>query len=291
MAQATEAPAGSMAEGPTSYTQNQAAGLAKLRVPFPAEQISPLPKITCGECSRSRTKVCENPRHAKSKCRECGNYITQSHMHLDYVGHAELTNRLLEADPLWDWEPLALDSRGLPQFDENGGLWIRLTVCGHTRLGYGDSQGKQGPNAVKEAIGDALRNAAMRFGAALDLWAKSDLREAQNEHPKTAEDDGRTSVPAGEQGQRKERPARQPEKPKESHQEAFARLTEQYRNCWGNALALVQIRIEGKQLGLSDERVQGPPPESVWTTFDGLLESRINELKAAQGGDTDRSAA
>lgn len=32
-----------------------------------------------------------------------------------------------------------------------------------------------GGDAVKEVIGDALRNAAMRFGAALDLWHKGDL--------------------------------------------------------------------------------------------------------------------
>jgi hypothetical protein len=60
-------------------------------------------------------------------------------------------------------------------------LWIRLTICGVTRLGYGDSQGKRGGNAVKEAIGDALRNAGMRFGAALDLWHKGDFADAQVE--------------------------------------------------------------------------------------------------------------
>lgn len=94
---------------------------------------------------------------------------------LEFVGHAHLTARLLDVDPLWTWEPLAVDERGLPAFDESGGLWIKLTVCGMTRLGYGDAGGKKGPNAVKEAIGDGLRNAAMRFGAALDLWAKGDL--------------------------------------------------------------------------------------------------------------------
>jgi hypothetical protein len=34
---------------------------------------------------------------------------------------------------------------------------------------------------MKERIGDALRNAAMRFGAALDLWHKGDLHKDQNE--------------------------------------------------------------------------------------------------------------
>lgn len=94
---------------------------------------------------------------------------------LDYVGHAATTQRLLEVDPTWTWEPLALDEHGLPAFDPAGGLWIKLTVGGVTRLGYGDAAGKKGPNAVKEAIGDGIRNAAMRFGVALDLWAKEDV--------------------------------------------------------------------------------------------------------------------
>jgi hypothetical protein len=70
---------------------------------------------------------------------------------------------------------------------------------------------------------------------------------------------------------------------KESREQAFARLTEQYRNCWGNALALTQIRLEGKKLGFSETRVQGPPPESAWTTFDALLESRIAEFSSQEG--------
>jgi len=98
---------------------------------------------------------------------------------LDFVGHAALTDRLLDADPMWSWEPMSLGEDGLPRFDANGGLWIKLTVCGMTRYGYGDPDGKKGPNAIKEAIGDALRNAGMRFGAALDLWHKGDLHEVE----------------------------------------------------------------------------------------------------------------
>jgi hypothetical protein len=98
---------------------------------------------------------------------------------LEYVGHAATTDRLLQVDPDWTWAPVAHDERGLPRLDEHGGLWIRLTVCGVTRLGYGDAAGKKGPNSVKEAIGDAIRNAAMRFGVALDLWAKEDLQAVE----------------------------------------------------------------------------------------------------------------
>ena len=87
---------------------------------------------------------------------------------LDFVGHAAVTDRLLQADPEWTWEPLAYTPEGLP-LEDKGGLWIKLTVCGVTRLGYGD-----GPDP-KQRIGDAIRNAAMRFGVALDRWAKEDL--------------------------------------------------------------------------------------------------------------------
>lgn len=109
-----------------------------LRKPFPAESVGKLPK---------------------------GGAM------LDYVGHAAVTDRLLTVDPEWSWEPLALGPDGLPALDRAGNLWIRLTVCGVTRLGVGDGK------SAKECIGDAIRNAAMRFGVALDLWAKEDLVE------------------------------------------------------------------------------------------------------------------
>jgi hypothetical protein len=93
-------------------------------------------------------------------------------LQLDYVSHAWVTDRLLQVDPSWNWEPVAFDEFGLPKFDENGGLWIKLTVCGVTRYGYGEPQGRDKFDAKKGAIGNAIRNASMRFGVALDLWAK-----------------------------------------------------------------------------------------------------------------------
>lgn len=91
---------------------------------------------------------------------------------LDYVSHGNVTRRLLEVDPEWNWEPLSFDDQGLPLFDERGGLWIKLTVCGVTRIGYGEPQGSDTYDRIKGAIGNAIRVAAMRFGVALDLWAK-----------------------------------------------------------------------------------------------------------------------
>jgi hypothetical protein len=126
-----------------------AAAAAKLRGPFPKEAIGHL------------------PRGGKQ---------------LDYVGHAAVTDRLLTVDPTWSWEPFSVDEAGQPVLvyrdGKPVGLWIRLTVCGITRPGYGSVE-PGAFDAVKQLIGDALRNAAMRFGVALDLWAKEDLGGAE----------------------------------------------------------------------------------------------------------------
>jgi len=118
---------------------DQTAPLARLREPFPPNVIGKLPK---------------------------------GGVNLDFVGHAAVTDRLLTIDPEWSWEPFALDEHGLPAVDKSGNLWIRLTVCGVTRIGVGDGK------SAKETIGDAIRNAAMRFGVALDLWTKDELESA-----------------------------------------------------------------------------------------------------------------
>lgn len=108
---------------------------------------------------------------------------------LSYIGHAALTDRLLQADPNWTWEPVADPaSIGLPMAGNGVEMWIRLTIDGTTRYGYGDAPGKKGGDAIKEAIGDALRNAAMRFGVALDLWHKSgDLYQVDTEQKEQVE--------------------------------------------------------------------------------------------------------
>lgn len=155
---------------------DRAQGLQLLRAPFPSNQISVLPK----------PKSKDAP---KGHCNVCGGWHGLPAVHLDYVGHAALTDRLLDVDPEWTWTPIAFDADGLPLFDRAGGLWIALTILGVTRYGYGDAPGKSGGNAIKEAIGDALRNAGMRFGAALDLWHKGDLHDAAEEQGAEPEPD------------------------------------------------------------------------------------------------------
>ena len=180
-----------------------AVDLRELRTPFEAEVVGKLPRVICKACSEGR---CGD--HQKAKCDECGNYISTRHIHIDYVGHADVTDRLLSVDPEWDWQPKATDpdpdllkaalasgdpeivrqviENAPPKFEEdrNGnpvGLWIKLTVGGKTRLGFGSCPSNQN-DAAKVLIGDALRNAAMRFGVALDLWAKGDRADPTREN-------------------------------------------------------------------------------------------------------------
>lgn len=130
-----------------------------LRAKFPQSAVGQLPKPTRKDAT-------------KGQCRECGGWHGLPAVHLDYVGHAATTDRLLSVDPEWTWEPMGVDQFGLPMPDAQGNLWIRLTVCGVTRIGVGDG------SSVKEKIGDAIRNAAMRFGVALDLWSKEELEQS-----------------------------------------------------------------------------------------------------------------
>lgn len=125
-------------------------------------------------------------------CNVCGGWHKPGMFHLDYVGHADVTRILLEHDPLWSWTPMALADDGTPRITQRGNvleLWILLTVHGRTLPAVGTCQsGKD--EAAKELIGDAIRNGAMRFGVALDLWSKADL---------DAVDDTATEAPAAPQ--------------------------------------------------------------------------------------------
>ncbi len=116
---------------------------AELRKPFPKETVGKLPK---------------------------------GGVQLDFIGHAAVTDRLNTVDPTWTYDFKATDDYGNPVLDREGNLWILLTVGGKTLPGCGDGRN------MKERIGDALRNAAMRFGVALDLWSKDEL-ESNLEHP------------------------------------------------------------------------------------------------------------
>jgi|SRR4051812_31790664 hypothetical protein len=296
MANAIEAPAGTLAEGPTSHTQNQAdrpantfgytrqeqiEALHKLREPFAPTEIRYLPRVWCQTCKNSRGQGC--PKHQFTKCAKCKQKMPNGgHIDLAYVGHAEATNRLLNVDPFWDWEPLTVDERGLPQADGYKGLWIRLTVCGMSRLGYGHAGDKTGGDAIKEVIGDAIRNAGMRFGMALDLWTTSDLE--------IIESGGASLEDGGQEQAGTSSPDRKQEAPGTVTQGAdLDAFQERVRNGWNHLGATEMALAEAEEKGLNPV----VPFEGDHLHIQDVLKIRIKALKekAAQGGATEGKAA
>lgn len=149
-------------------TQEQRDALA---APFPAEAVGHKPIIICRDCE---LRECVEIDHRPELCETCHQIITPAHEHHQFVGHADVTARLFEVDPKWDYEPMGHDANGLPLFDEYGGLWIWLIVGGERRKGYGHADGRKGGDAVLVAIGHAIRIAAARgFQVALYLWKPS----------------------------------------------------------------------------------------------------------------------
>ena len=138
----------------TSSQDIDKGGLGRLREPFPSEFVGKLPKPTKKQTDEVRADFKKGVR-----CVICGGWHHPNVIHLDYVGHAALTSRILDVDHEWNWEPMALNEMGLPLLDQDGLLWIKLTILGVTRIGCGDAGNKQGGDAMKERIGDALRNA------------------------------------------------------------------------------------------------------------------------------------
>jgi hypothetical protein len=101
---------------------------------------------------------------------------------VDYVDHAHVTERLNQVIPGWTWEPMGRTEQGLPAFDDIGGLWIWLELPDGTKVpGYGEP-GQRGHDAIKGAISDAIKNAAMRLGVALDLWKGTPTQRVQVSH-------------------------------------------------------------------------------------------------------------
>lgn len=216
----------------------------------------------CTDAIKKGTAACGqgegDRKHVKRKCADCGNNITTAHFHKSYVGHAHITRRLLDVDPRWSWEPMGRDIpddvmvaaiQAAAQLSQPGliGLvlqayppkivtledgshvmWGRLIIHDengdeHVMPGVGDAVGKAwGPNALKEIIGDMLRNAGMREGMGLKMWMKQDAEQVKRERDQVAADDprgfearvglfdekGNQDPPAGKpQGRRRAAPA------------------------------------------------------------------------------------
>lgn len=126
---------------------------------FPEDQVDKLPRYA------GKRNTPKNDRK-RGKCETCNGFHELPAVHLDYVGHAHLTRRLIEVDPYWTWRPMEV-----PQGDPTTKMWGWITICGVTRPCFGDVDPTKN-DLEKEVIGDLIRNGAMRFGVALEHWEK-----------------------------------------------------------------------------------------------------------------------
>lgn len=117
---------------------------------------------------------------------------------LRYLSHIWVRKAFQDADPDWWWEPMGYDDRGQPVIvtDSQGqpvGLWIWLHLLGTKMPGYGSVEpGKR--DAIKELIGDALRNAGMRLVGG-SLWVKQSKKPQKRSNAPLPSAIGKTPDP------------------------------------------------------------------------------------------------
>jgi hypothetical protein len=166
---------------------------------------------------------------------------------LRYLSHAWVRKALQDHDPDWWWEPMGYDDQGQPVIERDSqgqpvGLWIWLHVLGTKRPGYGSVEpGKR--DAVKELIGDALRNAAQPFcGGA--LWVKTKPGKPEKRSAgRRAPTKGKTYDPVAKAEETAENASEDsPHYEKEYGKEQYDRLLEQFgKEATDGALAMLNI--------------------------------------------------
>lgn len=309
MAHAVEAPAGTTVEGQTSHTQNQVNRLTAPQLRLLHRGVDPN-RIGKDDKGFAHMQAWDIKRYLLRVFGFAG-YDTENR-ELTLVREIETPNGNRSK-----WTVVYRAQVRLIVKDVHGrelGHWDgEAAGVGNNLPNLGDSHDMAMKSATSQALKRAATNLGDQFGLSLyndgspaavvgfsaahppAEWEKAaEPLPEQNDPPVQPEQGSQVSAEGStsEQGAKPAAPtAAGPAE--QSGEDPLPRLVAQYqdKNCWNNPIALLQIRIDGKQRGVSERKVQCPPPSTEWTTFDALLESRINEIKAAQGGDTERSAA
>lgn len=316
MPQGTEAPAGSMAEGPTSHTQNQAARLSPYQL-----------RMLHGGINPNRVRNLRGLAHLEAwdvrrqliRIFGFGGFSIET-LSLDLVhNHGQegfrRKNKQGEfyGDPFTAWTVVYRAQVRLTVFDTSG-----REICHWEDGAAGDavnqpSVGDAHDMAMKTAFSQALKRCAVNLGDQFGLslyndgsrdavvmfsaahppqeWKQQPAPQPEPEDPPVkpepgvdaAVDDEPSAGPEQEQPAEADRPASAPS-------EHLAKLLRQVADCWNsnNLLIFNQIGEDGAQHGVLDEEFTDK--RGVVTTLRKVLDDRIDEIRAAQGGD-ERSAA
>ncbi|MEV5703062.1 Rad52/Rad22 family DNA repair protein [Streptomyces anthocyanicus] len=309
MAQAVEAPAGTMAEGPTSHTQNQVNRLTAPQLRLLHRGLDP------------KRVGKDNKNHAHMEAWDIKRYL------LRVFGFAGYDTENRELALVREIEIPGQSSTAPSRWTVVYRAQVRLTVkdVNGRELGHWDGEavgdsynqpkiGDAHDMAMKTAASQALKRAATNLGDQFGLslynngspapvvgfsaahppteWEKAaePLPEpndppVQPEQDATAgADDESPSPGASDQPAESLRASAAPS-------EHLTKLLRQVADCWNsnNLLIFNQIGEDGAQHGVLDETFTDK--RGAVTTLRTVLDSRIAEIQAALGGDTERSAA
>ncbi|MFF1358723.1 Rad52/Rad22 family DNA repair protein [Streptomyces sp. NPDC058297] len=309
MAHAIEAPASTTAEGPTSHTQNQvirltAPQLRLLHRPVDPKRIGKDDKnfahMEAWDIKRYLIRVfgfggydTENRELALVREIEIP-AGTKSRWTVVYRAQVRLTVKDTQGRILASWDGEAAGgASNQPKLDDAHDMAMKTA----------SSQAlKRAATHLGDAFGLSLYNGGdvapvVNFSAAHppEQWEKTAAPLPETEDAPVRPEPGSQATEdpapaAREQSAPAPAPEQQHPQPAGDKNNKLPRLMQQIRECWNTRLPLVQIQLEGNKLGLSDEQVQGPT--GAWTTFDELVDGRIQELKqAAMNANSERSAA
>jgi hypothetical protein len=309
MAQAVEAPAGTMAEGPTSHTQNQVNRLTAPQLRLLHRGLDP------------KRVGKDNKNHAHMEAWDIKRYL------LRVFGFAGYDTENRELALVREIEIPGQSSTAPSRWTVVYRAQVRLTVKDVTgrELGHWDGEavgdsynqpkiGDAHDMAMKTAASQALKRAATNLGDQFGLslynngspapvvgfsaahppteWEKAaEPLPEPNDPPVQPEqdatvkaDDGSPSTGASDQPAEPLRAASAPS-------EHLSKLLRQVADCWNsnNLLIFNQIGEDGAQHGVLDETFTDK--RGAVTTLRTVLDGRIAEIQAAQGGDSERSAA
>jgi hypothetical protein len=319
MANSPEAPAGTLAEGPTSHTQNQKPGLSAYQLRMLHGGINPKRVRTLNKLAHLEAW---DVRRQLIRIFGFGGYSIET-LALDLVhderkdNHRKRNKAGEEYGPTYTaWTIVYRAQIRLTVFDTSG-----REICHWEDGAAGDainqpSVGDAHDMAMKTSLSQALKRCAVNLGDQFGLslyndgskdavvgfsaahppqeWKQVAPPQPEPEDPPVKPEPGTggeadaEAAPAAEDAGQAAEPTGPAPGPPSEH---LAKLLRQVSDCWksNNVLIFNQIGEDGAQHGVLDEEFTDK--RGAVTTLRAVLDGRIAEIKAAQGGNEERQVA